>query len=368
MPIFVVLVKIIFTGINIVYFEHTGKISSGKTIGFVNTFIILSSLILAYLLPILNINISEQLFIIIFILSLIGGIISLFKIFKYNDYRRAYKSSNEEENNIEIKNMDGKSASQIQKQQVLGQLDIGKKFESNKKGYAFFNELFMRRHKKIVDDAIKLETIIIVVIIAITIFLVGIIKSEEISQSVNDFLLRSLPYFTLIMFWLNRSQVITQAMYMNCDHSMLTYKFYRTPKAILGLFKERLKTVIKVNLIPSTVIAIALPVLLFMSGGTNNNINYLILFTSIIAMSIFFSTHYLVIYYLLQPYNKESELKGSSFKVVQTITIIACYIFSDLKLDTFIFGILMILFCVAYLIIAMSLVYNKAPKTFKIRN
>lgn len=80
---------------------------------------------------------------------------------------------------------------------------------------------------------------------------------------------------------------------------MLTYRIYRiyrTPKVILGLFKERLKTLIVVNLLPTLIIAIALPVLLFITGGADNVLNYFILFISIIAMSIFFSVHYLVMW------------------------------------------------------------------------
>ena len=52
-----------------------------------------------------------------------------------------------------------------------------------------------------------------------------------------------------------------------------------------------------------------LALLLYLSGGTDNPINYAILFVSIIAMSIFFSVHYLVLYYLLQTYNVENALE-----------------------------------------------------------
>lgn len=94
-----------------------------------------------------------------------------------------------------------------------------------------------------------------------------------------------LPYFVFIMYMINRGTVVTQAMFMNCDHSMLTYRFYRTPKVILALFKERLKTLIGINLIPALVIAIGLPLILFITGGTDNPLNYLVLFVSIIAIA-----------------------------------------------------------------------------------
>jgi uncharacterized membrane protein YkvI len=64
---------------------------------------------------------------------------------------------------------------------------------------------------------------------------------------------------------------------------MLTYRIYRTPKVVLGLFKQRLKTLIKINLIPATIIALGLPLLLYLTGGTDNILNYVMLFTTIIS-------------------------------------------------------------------------------------
>ena len=129
-----------------------------------------------------------------------------------------------------------------------------------------------------------------------------------------------LPLFILILYVINRGTAYTQAMFMNCDHSILTYRFFRTPKVILGLFRERLKTIILINLMPAMVIAIGLPVLLLITGGTDNVLNYAALFFSIIAISVFFSVHYLVLYYLLQPYNVSTEMKSSTYSVIQTIT------------------------------------------------
>ena len=365
LPIYLACIKIIGTWLYIEHFKRTERVLTGKINNFIRITISSLALIAAYALPLMNIEISEKIFYIVLAVSFIFAIKGAIELFKFNDYKRVYKVREQETEDLTIKN--GPESKQI-KEQVHKQINMDEKFVSKKKGYAFFNELFMNRHKKIVEKAIGIETIILVAIVVIVITILLVIRDPEMTGEINEFLLKSLPYFTLIMFWLNRSTTITQAMYMNCDHSMLTYKFYRTPKAILGLFKERLKTLIAIDLIPSGIVAIALPTILFLSGGTDNPLDYLILFVSIISMSIFFSTHYLVIYYLLQPYTKDSELKGATYKIIQTATFVICYIFSDLKMDTTIFGLAMIAFCVSYIFISMILVYNKAPKTFKIRN
>ena len=156
-------------------------------------------------------------------------------------------------------------------------------------------------------------------------------------------------------------------MFMNFYHSMLTYRIYRTPKVILGVFKERLKTLIILNLIPATAIGLGLVILLYLTGGTSNLYNYLILFISIISMSVFFSVHYLVMYYLLQPYNINTEIKNSTYTVVQGLTYFVAYYLIGKKIPTFYFGILISSFCIIYSLISLFIVYKYAPKTFKIR-
>ena len=190
---------------------------------------------------------------------------------------------------------------------------------------------------------------------------------DTIKERTNQILLTYLPYFVFIMYLLNRGMTLTQAMFMNCDHSMLAYKIYRTPKVILGMFKERLKTLITINLIPAILIGGGLALLLYLSGGTSNSANYLVLIVSIMAMSIFFSVHYLVLYYLLQPYNVNTEMKSSTYKVVQFLTYFVSYLMIEWHLPTLLFGGVMIFFCIAYSFVSLLLVYHYAPKTFKLR-
>ena len=84
-------------------------------------------------------------------------------------------------------------------------------------------------------------------------------------------------------------------------------------------------------------------------------------------MSIFFSVHYLTIYYLLQPYNAGTEIKSGTYQVINIGTYMVCFFFMNVKLPTLYFGLSTIAFCVLYCIIACILVYKFAPKTFRIR-
>ena len=167
------------------------------------------------------------------------------------------------------------------------------------------------------------------------------------------------------MYFINRGAIITQAMFFNCDHAMLSYNFYKEPKTIIELFKKRLKTVTKVNLLPAFVIGIGNIILLIILKETDI-IVLLSMFIFIIFLSIFFSVHYLVIYYLLQPFNKDLEVKKASYSFVTLITYILCYNLIDLVLDIKVLSILGIIFTGIYILISMALVYKVAPKTFKL--
>jgi hypothetical protein len=189
----------------------------------------------------------------------------------------------------------------------------------------------------------------------------------NVGSMINKGILQFLPFLLFIMYFSNRGKVITTAMFMNCDHSMLTYRFYRQPQAILMLFKERLKSLIKINMIPSIVLALGLPLLLFVSGGTDNYLNYLIIFVSVLAMTIFFSIHHLVIYYLLQPYNKDVELKSTTYKIVDGVTYLVCYFSQEITMSNLFFGSIMCVFTIIYVMIALYLAYKYAPKNFRIK-
>ncbi|MBQ1993109.1 MAG: hypothetical protein II243_01430 [Lachnospiraceae bacterium] len=124
----------------------------------------------------------------------------------------------------------------------------------------------------------------------------------------------------------------------------------------------------KINILPAVVIGLGLVALLFATGGTDNYLNYVILFASTVAMSIFFSVHYLMLYYLLQPYNAGTEIKSGTYQIITWATYFVCYMMLQVKMPTILFGMMTIIFSVIYCIIASILVYKFAPKTFKIRN
>lgn len=284
-------------------------------------------------------------------------------IWRFDSYRAIYKELLKPENYVAGAGTSVAAAAQQLAMQKKISADLSQ--TSNKSGYQYFNELFMKRHSRLLTRSARRLALICAAFFAVA--AAGCLLIIELRPLINGALLTYLPYFLFIMYLLNRGQVITRAMFMNCDHSMLTYRFYRQPKAILTLFVARLKYVVLINLLPAAVIALGLPLLLLISGGTEQPLNYLLLFVSIIAMSIFFSVHHMVLYYLLQPYNVALEAKSAFYSAANSLTYVACYAAAVQEISTLSFGAVISAFCILYALAAFLLAYRLAPKTFKLR-
>lgn len=356
-PFFIINVKNIFNNITLLKYERKGKIKNENKFTFLIITLTAILLALGYGLPYFNIAINEIVFYIIFILSTILGIISLIKIIKYNFYVKMCKEMIKKDEMIVDKTV---TEDKIYKNQITNS-----NIENiDKTGYAYFNYVFTKRHHRLLTKATRNISIGIIIFFTLAILLSIIFKSSN--KEVNDLLKLSLPYFLFVLYFLNRGQKICQTMFMNCDRSMLTYRFYREKEAILLLFKERLKTLIKLNVIPGFLIASGTVLLLIATGGASLII-YIITFLTIISMSIFFSVHYLVLYYLLQPYDVNVEIKNLSFMTICGLTYFICYIASQVQIPTMIFGICMCSFTIIYSVLSLYLAYKYAPTQFKLR-
>ena len=359
--IFLSLVRIIGERINLLYYK---KYKLPITYNYLIYWTVVIIGILSCLLPKINITVSSLLLIVLDIIFLPIAILSYNSLRKINDYKLIYKRINTKKaalNSNQAKEKSRKAMIEIKDKDKK----IDEKKLKNKKGYDLFNTIFFERHKEILLRSAKwFATISLFIIIVIAIL---IVTSTTLQKKCNSFLLNNISWFIIVMYFINRGSIITQAMFYNCDHSMLTFNFYRNPKVILNIFKTRILTVTKINLIPAIILAIGLPILLYISGGTPNILDYISIPIFILTLSMFFSVHYLVIYYLFQPYDKNMKMKSITYSLISAITYVVAYSFTDFKMSTTIFSIIAIIATVLYSVIAVIIVYKKAPETFKIK-
>ena len=362
-PVLVVSVKLCYSALQLYINNKNKKINNENKLSIVLWITVAILLIAAFLPPYLGYAVNEMIFCILTGLMIIPGLFALSYIFKFKNYRWIYKELLRPDNFAA--RMTKEAVSEAQRLAVNKKISFDANQSSNKEGYQYFNELFMKRHTKLLTKSAKRITL--ACLLMFVLFVALSLLFPEIKAEQNDLLHSILPYFLFTMYLVNRGNTITQAMFMNCDHSMLSYRFYRQPKAILSLFVERLKYIIVINLMPASIIALGLPILLYISGGTDQPINYLLLFISILAMSVFFSVHTIVLYYLLQPYNIHLETKSFSYSIANLLTYFICYFAVGKQIPTLIFGTAISVFCIIYVVLAFGLAYKLAPKTFRLK-
>ena len=344
-------------------YEKTGSCSNENLPS--RTFWILTAVFLgaAYVLPAFGICLPISVYTAAVFISLIPGVRAAVKISGFRHYREMYQILlAEKRTGMDVRQTVRKAVAE----QSLGNISRAAGTGTNRSGFAGFHDLFVKRHKKILWKSVKRLTAVLLAGTAA--LLAAVLSSPRLAPAIRSLLLEKFPYIAFLMYLLNRGTVFTQALFMSCDHSMLTYSFYKRPACILELFRLRLLEIIRLNLMPAAVLAAGLPLLLWMSGGTENFFYYILYPASILAMSIFFSVHYLTLYYLLQPYTASTELKSGTYKLAVWATYLVCFLLLQFQVPALLFGILSLVFSLVYSGIACILVYRMAGRTFRLRS
>lgn len=357
--LFVCSSKINILAIILKLYKKDIDIQNNKNFNVIKWIVIILFIFLSYVFPYFRFNLPIIFYNIIYFISYVFSFVSTVYIFKYNYYFQIFNHI------LKQNDMNSLKESQLEEDKKRSISIIEKEFSSNKCGCAYFNDLFIKRHSKVLYKLAKNITFYIILIVTFLCFIM--LLNNNLKIFINDQIIRNFPLLLFLMNFFNVGKKCTKIMFMNCDSSMLTLNFYKNRKIVIDLFKERLKSIIKINLLPSLFLSFGIILLLFFSGGVNNLLNYVLIFFAINSMSIFFSVHSLVMYYLLQPFNYQSDAVSVSYKLVYLATCYISYYISTLNISIWIFCFMIIIFSVVYFFISIILVYKYASKTFKIR-
>ena len=273
--------------------------------------------------------------------------------------------------------------------------------KGNKKGFEYLNALFVRRH----FSMLMLKPIIFT---AGTLIILGIIIASFISsyynrmgseacidmvlgslgnlllfkgfpeeffldgdQTVNAFF-RYLVQFHLIalivpLSWADNSFKSTQAMYINCDNSLMTFSFFKQREKIIKLFDIRLKQLIKINLAPAVVFALCANLVLFYTGGQDYPFQYLVTFVIAIAVSVFNSMIWLSLYYLFQPFTTSVNVKSGAYNAIRIIYFSIQAVIVFIPIHSLAVAAILAVSTILLVFFMRKLVYKMAPKTWKIK-
>lgn len=360
LPLAIVGTKLAFAALNIFSYNRIGLVADDTKAAWVLLPVWIILLLAAYIPPIAGIIVPPAVSAGILLAMIPLGALSVRTVIRF----RKYKEVNQQLLRHSREQMDTNKnrINTTMKKQITA--DVTQ--TSSRSGFEFLNELFVKRHRKLLWGATLKVSAVLAVLLAILISVIRFVPSSR--AVIHDMLLTRTSVLWIVLYAINRSAGFTQACFMNCDNAMLTYPFFKKPGSILKLFRIRLRSLMKINALPAGIIGAGMTLMLAMTGGTDQPVHYLVLLIAPVAINMFFSVHFLMLYYLFQPYTAGSVMKGGVYNILTTGTYMFCYFMMRAKLPTFGFGLVCILFCAAYFLIACALVYKFAPKTFKIHN
>ena len=235
--------------------------------------------------------------------------------------------------------------------------------QTDKSGYAFLNELFFRRHKHLIYKPVRFRLAIMTILwVAGTIAIIVFQEDIKITKDI----LELLPPFVFLSYILSISQRVCKAMFMNCDVSLLHYSYYRRKEAVLENFRLRLKKLCFYNMMLLMVLCLYVNITVILCGLSYTLPTLLLFDFAVLCLAVFFSVHYLFVYYIFQPYNEQFDMKNPFMSILNGLVYLLCYLCMQIEGSLmFVSGVLAA--TIVYIALALVLVYRLAPKTFHLK-
>lgn len=243
--------------------------------------------------------------------------------------------------------------------------DLGKE-KVKGESFAYLNQVFFLRHRRIIRKPILIKSMIIL-LISLVVSAYMYVKGFNLNGNIDEISTFLIP---LVMYILLKQDNILRSMYLNCDKGLMPYGFYREGKNVLSMYKERFKSLLKIMTIPS--LALGLSYLMLASfDGTLSLRQKALSLVYIALLALFFVSLPLMEYYLLSPFNQEGKKTGKAVILIDYLIYGAVFFVLPQVTSKLSYGVFLIsisIFNICFVIISQILVYKLAPKTFKMRN
>ena len=398
-PVLAVCIKLFGAGVLAAFYRSKhkhNKLLKGSTWGLIVRLLLVFMLLPVFMVLVINgYYVPLQYMLIIAAVFVLLGIWGFWELSRFDEnlHRRALRD-NIVRNEIEsYKEPD--HSKQFKRLKAKGTV------KGDKKGFEYLNALFVRRHRTMLVLKAVVFTIVVLLIIALVLFefIYGYARRFGSDSTWNMLFNNLINFFTghgyadalhpfdenaatlffrdcaskqllLMIIPLSIADISfksTQAMYINCDNSLMTFSFFKQREKIIRLFDIRLKQLIRINIWPALACGLFAVLILFNTGGQDYPFQYLLTVLVPVLISVINSMTWLTLYYLFQPFTTTVNVKGGAYRVTRIIltfiTIIICWI----TLNTAILVCVLTVFTVVYVAVLRALVKKCAPKTWKVK-
>ena len=398
-PVLALAVKFLGIGLQILSFRFKSRLHKSLKISAVAYLIRLALVLLAgpffivfvangYFIPMLQM-------VIVTVLTVIAGIWGLTMFLKTdsNLHRRALHDN--------ISKTEVKATSQYDNTKNFKKIKAKGTVKGDKKGFEYLNALFVKRHWTMLCMKPVIFTIIVaaVMILLSGEFIYGYYSRYGADNCWNMVITNIINFFTFRGFsdallpvgndpafeffrYVAQSHLLalmiplsisdnsfknTQAMFINCDNSLMTFSFFKQREKIIKLFDIRLKQLIKINIGPVVSLGLFADLILFVTGGQSYPGEYLVTILVGFMLSILTSVTWLALYYLFQPFTTSVVAKSGAYRITSIIIYSVASILVWVPLVSYILAPVLLVFTAGYVFFLRNRVYKLAPKTWKIK-
>ena len=343
-------ISISMTAFHLYLYTNKGKIIENKLYYYIIIFAIMFALLL-------NRNISLISLTIVFLVLLIIFIRATRYIFNFDNYDKILAGTKDF----------GQMQAQYKKEYAKKNELKEDKYTSSDmgRGYEFLNNIFFERYKDLIRKPILKKNLIV-----LGISLVGLFYLNKFNIG-YDLIGKYIPVFLIILsFIIHHNESMTKAFFEKCDRSLMSYSFYKSPKALGVMYKIRFKKLLRNN-----AFGILVGLIIAISYGRYFEFTKQEMIVSSLYMLVagfYFISFVSALYYIYQPYNYEATMIGSSYKIVRSIEgyflffiIPMIFNYSNIKLGLVM--VPMIVFMLLFMLIAPYLVKRFGPRNFKIQ-
>ena len=398
-PVLALAVKFLGIGLQILSFRFKSRLHKSLKISAVAYLIRLALVLLAG--PFFIVFVANGYFIpmpqmvIITVLTVIAGIWGLTMFLKTdsNLHRRALHDN--------ISKTEVKATSQYDNTKSFKKIKAKGTVKGDKKGFEYLNALFVKRHWTMLCMKPVIFTIIVaaVMILLSGEFIYGYYSRYGADNCWNMVITNIINFFTFRGFsdallpvgndpafeffrYVAQSHLLalmiplsisdnsfknTQAMFINCDNSLMTFSFFKQREKIIKLFDIRLKQLIKINIGPVVSLGLFADLILFVTGGQSYPGEYLVTILVGFMLSILTSVTWLALYYLFQPFTTSVVAKSGAYRITSIIIYSVASILVWVPLVSYILAPVLLVVTAVYIFVMRKLVYKHAPKSWRIK-
>lgn len=296
---------------------------------------------------------------VIFIGSILGFAWSVAYLKNFDKYGFIIEKSLREYDDI-MEEIDASPAASVK----LKDKDIDDK-KVKGEGFAYLNNIFFRRHRRILLKPVLIKSGILAALLTILISFLPLFE-KNIDGDLVEMLVILVPLAT---YMLCKQDNILTAFFINCDQGLIPYGFYRQPTNLLTMYRARLVSLLKINAIPAIVYVLGF-VGVFLRLNRTDYIFALEAIAYILLAGVFFTSLPLAQYYLFQPFNAEGAKVGKISGAIDMVVYIFCFnairFTGDIKTPILVIG--SSVFIILFTIITSLLILKIGPKTFRLKN